>query len=346
MTSPGHILIVDDNDLNRELLCRRLKQQGHTFAVARNGKEAMTQVAVQAFDVVLLDIMMPEMNGYEVLEAMKTDERYQHIPVIMISAVDEVESVVRCIEMGAEDYLPKPFNPTLLKARLGASLDKKRLRDQELAHLQLIDSERQRADDLLRVILPDTVVEELKATNAIKPRRHDNVAVMFCDIVEFTSYCDRREPEEVLAHLQGLVEIFEELTVSHGLEKIKTVGDAFMTTAGLLKPVENPVLSCVRCGLEMVAAAPNVPPQWQVRVGVHLGPVIAGVVGRRQYLFDVWGDTVNTAARVESLGLPNTVNVSGPAWKWVSNRCRTQGNRWVNVKGKGELEIYQVDGLI
>jgi class 3 adenylate cyclase len=150
----------------------------------------------------------------------------------------------------------------------------------------------------------------------------------------------------VLAHLQGLVEIFEELTVSHGLEKIKTVGDAFMTTAGLLKPVENPVLSCVRCGLEMVAAAPNVPPQWQVRVGVHLGPVIAGVVGRRQYLFDVWGDTVNTAARVESLGLPNTVNVSGPAWKWVSNRCRTQGNRWVNVKGKGELEIYQVDGLI
>ena len=345
-TSLGHILIVDDNDLNRELLCRRLKQQGYTFDIAKNGKTAMTQLANQSFDVVLLDIMMPEMNGYEVLEALKADARLKHIPVIMISAVDEVESVVRCIEMGAEDYLPKPFNPTLLKARLGASLDKKRRRDQEVAHLQVIDAERQRADDLLRVILPDTIVEELKATNAIKPRRHDNVAVMFCDIVEFTSYCDQREPEEVLTHLQGLVEIFEELAVRHGLEKIKTVGDAFMTTAGLLKPVDNPVLSCVRCGLEMIAIAPTVPPQWQVRVGIHVGPVIAGVVGRRQYLFDVWGDTVNTAARVEGLGLPNTVNISGPAWRLVSDRCRSQANRLVNVKGKGELEIYQIAGLI
>lgn len=345
-TSLGHILIVDDNDLNRELLCRRLKQQGYTFDIAKNGKTAMTQLANQSFDVVLLDIMMPEMNGYEVLEALKADARLKHIPVIMISAVDEVESVVRCIEMGAEDYLPKPFNPTLLKARLGASLDKKRRRDQEVAHLQVIDTERQRADDLLRVILPDTIAEELKATNAIKPRRHDNVAVMFCDIVEFTSYCDQREPEEVLTHLQGLVEIFEELAVRHGLEKIKTVGDAFMTTAGLLKPVDNPVLSCVRCGLEMIAIAPTVPPQWQVRVGIHVGPVIAGVVGRRQYLFDVWGDTVNTAARVEGLGLPNTVNISGPAWRWVADRCRSQANRLVNVKGKGELEIYQIIELI
>ncbi len=340
----GHILIVDDNDLNRELLCRRLKQQGHTYATAKNGRLAMEQIHNQAFDMVLLDIMMPEMNGYEVLKALKGDPAYRHIPVIMISAVDEIESVVRCIEMGAEDYLAKPFNPTLLKARIGASLDKKRMQDQERAHLLEIDHERKRADDLLRVILPDTVVEELKATNAIKPRRYDNVAVMFCDIVEFTSYCDRREPEEVLTHLQGLVEIFEELALRHGLEKIKTVGDAFMTTAGLLKPLDTPVLNCVRCGQEMIATAPRVPPQWQVRVGIHIGPVIAGVVGRRQYLFDVWGDTVNTAARVESLGQSNAVNVSGEAWQTIADRCQSKDRRRVNVKGKGELEIIQVEG--
>jgi len=346
MTNLGHILIVDDNELNRELLCRRLKHQGYTYDIARNGKEAMSQVQAQAFDVVLLDIMMPEMNGYEVLEALKSDVHLKHIPVIMISAVDEIGSVVRCIEMGAEDYLPKPFNPILLKARLEATLDKKRWHDQEVAHLQMIDSERQRADDLLRVILPDTVVEELKTTNGIKPRRHENVAVMFCDIVGFTSYCDHRDPEEVLTHLQRLVELFEELAVKHNLEKIKTIGDAFMTTAGLLKPVENPVLSCVHCGLDMIAIAPTVPPYWQMRVGIHIGTVIAGVVGRRQYLFDVWGDTVNTAARVEGLGLANTVNISGPAWKYVAGQCRSPSNRLVNVKGKGELEIYQVTGLL
>jgi adenylate cyclase len=344
--SAGHMLVVDDNELNRDLLCRRLKQQGYTYAAARHGQEAIELLGAQTFDVVLLDIMMPEMNGYEVLERMKDNPDLRHIPVIMISAVDELESVIRCIEMGAEDYLPKPFNATLLKARIGASLEKKRLRDQERAHLLEIDAQRKRADDLLRVILPDPVADELKTTNAIKPRRYENVAVMFCDIVEFTSYCDRRDPEEVLNYLQGLVEIFEELALRHSLEKIKTIGDAFMTTAGLLRPVENPVLNCVACGLEMVAAAPRVPPGWQVRVGIHAGPVIAGVVGRRQYLFDVWGDTVNMAARVEGLGAPGAVNLSGEAWSYVSSLCRSRGRRLVNVKGKGELEIYEVDGLL
>ncbi len=343
--TPGHLLVVDDNELNRELLCRRLKGQGYTYDTAKDGKQALERVRTHAFDIVLLDIMMPEMNGYEVLERMKSDPDLRHIPVIMISAVDEVESVVRCIELGAEDYLPKPFNPTLLKARIGASLEKKRLRDLEQANLREIEAQRQRADDLLRVILPDAVVEELKATNTIKPRRHENVAVMFCDIVDFTSYCDRRDPEEVHPHLQNLIELFEELALTHHLEKIKTIGDSFMGTAGLLRTLENPVLNCVQCGLEMVARAPGIPPHWQVRVGIHVGPVIAGVVGHRQYLFDIWGDTVNTAARLEGLGQPNAVNISGPALECVKQSVRSSNQRTVNVKGKGELDIYVVDGL-
>lgn len=342
----GHILVVDDNEMNRDLLCRRLKQQGYTFDSARNGRQALELAQSQAFDLVLLDIMMPELNGYEVLERMKGDPAMRHIPIIMISAVDEIESVVRCIEMGAEDYLPKPFNPTLLKARIGASLEKKRMRDQERAHLREIEAQRKRADELLRVILPDSIADELQATNAIKPRRFENVAVMFCDIVGFTGYCDQHEPEIVLNYLQGLVTLFEEMAFRHGLEKIKTVGDAFMTTAGLLKPVENPVLNCVRCGLEMAAAAPTVPPHWQVRVGIHSGAIIAGVVGQRQFLFDVWGDTVNTAARVEGLGTSNAVNISGEAWQYVSGLCRSTECRTVKVKGKGDLEIYRIDGLV
>ncbi len=343
---PGYMLVVDDNQMNRDMLSRRLKQLGHNFALAVNGREALQMLLVEKFDLVLLDIMMPEMNGYQVLEQMKADNTLRHIPVIMVSAVDEIESVVRCIEMGADDYLPKPFNPVLLKARVSACLEKKRLRDQELAHLQTIEIEKKRADDLLHVILPDTVVEELKATDSVKPRRHENVAVMFCDIVEFTNYCDGREPEEVLAHLQQLVELFEEMALRHDLEKMKTVGDAFMATAGLLKPVDNPVLNCVKCGLEMVAATPALPPSWHVRVGVHVGPVIAGVIGRRQYLFDVWGDTVNTAARVESLGAPNAVNVSAAAWQHISHLCHSEAYGRVYVKGKGEMEMYRVDGLI
>jgi signal transduction histidine kinase len=132
----GHILVVDDNRMNRLKLSRGLEQQGHTVALAENGQQALKMLQKDPFDVVLLDIIMPEMDGYQVLEQIKNDGALRDIPVIVISALDEMDSVVRCIEMGAEDYLPKPFDPVLLKARLGASLEKKKLRDLERAYLQ------------------------------------------------------------------------------------------------------------------------------------------------------------------------------------------------------------------
>jgi two-component system cell cycle response regulator len=131
------LLVVDDNEDNRYTLVQRLKRLGYAnVTTAVDGHQALSELRKHAFDMVLLDVMMPEMNGYEVLEQLRSDERLRHIPVIMISALDQLESVVRCIELGAEDYLPKPFNPVLLRARIGAGLEKKRLRDQEIRYLQ------------------------------------------------------------------------------------------------------------------------------------------------------------------------------------------------------------------
>jgi CheY-like chemotaxis protein len=135
-TPRATLLVVDDNEINRDVLSRRLERQGYTVAVATNGRQAWETVRTQKFDLILLDVIMPEMNGYQVLEQLKSDATLRDIPVIMISALDELDSVVRCIEMGAEDYLPKPFNPVLLRARIGACLEKKRLRDQEVAYLR------------------------------------------------------------------------------------------------------------------------------------------------------------------------------------------------------------------
>ena len=254
-TVAGMILVVDDNELNRELLSRRLGRQGHTIAVAENGRQALEMVRDRGFDLVLLDVIMPELDGYAVLERMKADDSLRHIPVIMLSALDEIESVVKCIEIGAEDYLPRPFSPVLLNARVGASLEKKRLRDQEVVYLQQIEQEKKRADDLLQVILPEQIVGELKANNHVRPRRYEAVAVLFCDIIDFTSYCDGLQPEEVIPGLQGLVETYEDLALCYDLQKIKTIGDSFMAAAGLLNAVENPVLNCIRCGLGMIEAA-------------------------------------------------------------------------------------------
>ncbi len=342
-TQPGALLVVDDNEPNRDMLARRLERLGHRVAQAEDGRKALEKMRAEPFDLVLLDIQMPVMNGYEVLEHLRADETLRSLPVIVLSASDESQSVVRCIQMGAEDHLRKPFDPVLLQARINACLEKKRLRDREVSYLRQIQEEKQRSDDLLHIILPHDVAAELKSTNAVRPRRFDNVGVLFSDIVGFTKYCERHHPEEIHAHLQSLVETFERLAARHGLEKIKTIGDAFMATAGMLAPLENPALHAVRCGLDMIAAARAMPPHWDLRVGVHVGPVIAGVVGRNKYLYDVWGDTVNTAARMEHAAAPGTVCVNAATWNAVQAHCRGNSQGVLQIKGKGDMEIFRID---
>ena len=337
------ILVVDDNEDNRYTLTRRLRREGYAdLREACDGREALALLRAEPADLVLLDVLMPELDGYEVLRRLKEDPGLRHIPVLVISAVTELESAVRCIELGAEDYLPKPFNPVLLRARVGACLEKKRLRDREAAHLAEIERQRRRMDELLHVILPAPAVAELAATDRVTPRRFEDVAVLFADVAGFTAYCDRHGPEEAVAGLQALVEAFEELTAAHGLEKIKTVGDAFMATAGLLEPcAAGPVPASVRCGFAMIGAAARRPEAWRVRVGVHVGPVVAGVVGRRKYAFDLWGDTVNVAARLAQIGEPGAVHLSGAARTRLPERCRVEARGRVAIKGKGEVEVYR-----
>jgi class 3 adenylate cyclase len=342
----GALLVVEDNEVNRDVLRRRLTREGHDVTLARNGREALDLLAARAFDLILLDIIMPELNGFQVLERLKGDERLRHIPVIAISAFGEMDGIVRCIEMGAEDYLTKPFDPVLLRARIGACLEKKRLRDREVLYLEQIKKEQQRTDELLHVILPTEIVTELKANDKVRPRRYEDVAVLFCDIVGFTYFCDRNRPEDVVPHLQELIEAWEEIALRHQVEKIKTVGDAFMAAAGLLKPADNPVLNCVRCGLEMVEACRRLSVQWDVRVGVHVGPVVAGVIGRRQYLFDLWGDTVNVAARMESHGVPGSVTLSGAAWERIAHCAAGEARGLFPVKGKGPVPMVRFERFV
>jgi len=342
---PSRILVVDDNEDNRTVLVRRLERQGHAPTEAVDGEQALALLARGSFDLVLLDMLMPRMNGYEALARMKEDEALRAIPVIMITALDETVSVVRCLELGAEDYLTKPFNPTVLDARIGASLEKKHFRDREVDYLRQIEEEKQRTESLLRVILPEEIAEELKANGEVPPRRYPKVAVLFTDVVGFTSYCDTHGAEDMVGALQQLVEGFEAIAERHGLEKIKTIGDAFMATAGLLAPVDNPALRCVRSGLDMVAESRQLAGGWEVRVGVHVGDVVGGIVGHKKYQFDIWGDTVNTASRMESHGVPGGVNLSRDAWEQVRRHCHGHSRGTLPIKGKGEMEMFQVEGL-
>jgi class 3 adenylate cyclase len=340
------LLIVDDSEDNRFTLASRLKREGYdNVTCANNGRRALELLAERSFDLVLLDIQMPEMDGYQVLEHLKTDTALRNIPVIMISAVDAIDSVARCISLGAEDYLPKPFNAVLLRARVAACLEKKKLRDQEAVYMQQIESEKRRADELLYAMLPAGAVRELKATSQVRPRRYDEVAVLFCDIVNFTPYCDQNPPEKVVEELQALVGEYELIARRHEMEKIKTIGDAFMATAGLLNPVPDPILASLQCGLDMVAASRRIEPKWEVRVGVHFGPVVAGIIGQRQFAFDLWGDTVNTAARIAARASPGAVVTSAATWHRIRDLGRGRSLGYMDLKGKGQVEIIECHEL-
>ncbi len=340
------ILAVDDEEFNLKLLIRHLEKEGFSdVATASNGVEALEAMRGNAFDLVLMDIEMPEMDGISTLEALKSDMKLRDIPVIMISGVEAMDSIVKCIGLGAEDYLSKPFNPVMLRARVNASLEKKRLRDMEGKHLSQLKSEKKKSDQLLNVILPSAAASELKATGKVAPRSYDNAAILFCDIVGFTAFCSNHTAEEVVGGLQNLFVKFEEITRRHQMEKIKTIGDEFMASAGLTMQNFQPLLSAVKCGLDMVEATRSLENGWQVRVGVHAGPVVAGIVGDEKYQFDVWGDTVNTAARMTGLGEPGTVVMTFDSWLQVQDECEGRSLGQVEVKGKGTIEVVECTGV-
>jgi class 3 adenylate cyclase len=350
--APARILIVDDEPFNRDVLVQELELLDHEAAIAVHGRDALDQLAGATVDLILLDIMMPEMDGFSVLRRLKDDTRLRHIPVIMISALDDIDSVVRCIELGADDHLPKPFDPVLLKARIGACLEKKRWHDQELAYLarierqmQEIERERARADRLLHAILPPSAVAELKSHDCVTPRRFEQVAVLFGDLVSFTPYCERHPAEEVVANLDCLTRACEDLVSAHGLEKIKSVGDGVVATANLLQPHPDPVLACVRCAFALSEAARANPASWQIRIGIHVGPVVAGVVGQSKFTFDIFGDTVNVAARLADYGAEGAVYLSDAAWRQLDGRARGRPLGPVALKGKGAIEIWRCESV-
>jgi DNA-binding response OmpR family regulator len=220
------ILVVDDNEDNRVMLQMRLETCGYSdIPTAANGREALERMRAGPVHLLLLDIMMPEVDGYGVLQEMKADPDLRSIPVIVISAVGDLSSVIRCIELGATDYLAKPFNPVLLKARVDSCIERVRYRAQEAAYLQSIEKERHRADQLLATVLPQPIARALKLNGRLPPQRYDGVTVLFCDVVGFTTYAERNPPELVFAELERLVEYFEALADKHGLEKIKMVGE-------------------------------------------------------------------------------------------------------------------------
>ncbi|MDD3580584.1 MAG: adenylate/guanylate cyclase domain-containing response regulator [Desulfobacca sp.] len=291
----GYILVVDDNRMNRLMLARGLEQQGHRVAVAEHGRQALEMVVEQDFDLILLDIEMPEMNGYQVLERLAGEVHWRDLPVIMISAVEEIDSVVRCIEMGAEDYLTKPFNPVVLKARVDATLEKKRLRDEQRA--------------LFRKFASDEVADELLNSGFSLGGRVVEASALFCDIRSFTAIAESQSPQDTIELLNAYYGLMIDAISAEGGLVNQMEGDGLMSIFGAPLALEDHRQRAVLAAQKMIALIVEFN-QEQVRlqrppihigIGIASGPMIAGYVGtQRRASYTCVGDTVNLAARLEA----------------------------------------------
>jgi len=291
---PGHLLVVDDNRVNRLLLIHGLEQEGHDVAYAENGRQALDMLASRPFDLMLLDIEMPVMNGFQVLEALLADPNFRDLPVIMTSASDELDRVVKCIEMGAEDYLTKPLNPVLLRARVNASLEKKRLRDQQRK--------------LLHTFAMPEVADELMKNGLTLGGKHVDASVMFADIRSFTAIAETQDPADTIGLLNDYFALMFDAVTAHGGIPNQMAGDGLMAVFGAPVAHEDHCERAVRAALEMMEnlAAFNAQQaslrkvQIRIGIGVASGVMIAGYTGtqhRAQYT--CIGDTVNLGARLE-----------------------------------------------
>jgi adenylate cyclase len=285
------------------------------------------------------------MNGIEMLERLKSDERLYSIPVIMISGLSESEAVIRCIEAGADDYLPKPFNLVLLRARINACLERKRWRQREQEYLSRLTAEKERSEALLRNILPDPIVRRLNGGETTIADGFAEVSILFADLVGFTPAAARMTPERLVDKLNRIFTGFDKLALQLGVEKIKTIGDAYMAVAGL--PEERPdhaeAVARFAVGMLDVLAGENAADgaaPFQLRVGIHTGPVVAGIIGQHKFSYDVWGDTVNIASRMESSGSPGRIHVSDATQRALAGRFHLEPRGTIELKGRGSANTF------
>jgi class 3 adenylate cyclase len=349
------VLLVDDSRLIRMGLKRSLEEIGVKDIVeASDGREAIETLVREHFDLMLLDMEMPEMNGMEVLAVLRDTPHHPWPPVIVISGGTSLDDAVRCIELGAEDYLSKPFNPVLLRARVKTSVERKRLRDQEITRMrqlkrqhEALAQEQVKTEQLLLNILPAKIAQRLKSGEEHIADACPNVSVLFADMVGFTAMSRTMTPSALVEVLGDLFSRFDLITEKHGLEKIKTIGDCYMLAGGVPEPRDDHAVAVVEAAMDMRAALEEMHERTggalRMRIGVHSGPIVAGVIGIRKFTYDLWGDTVNVASRMESTGQPGRVHVSSSTAELIAHAFELEPRGAIEVKSLGMVETFFVN---
>ncbi|NKB80762.1 MAG: response regulator [Nitrospirales bacterium] len=393
------ILIVEDSPVQATMLRRILTQHGYKATIVKHGGDALPKLREHPFGLVIGDVEMPVMNGYELCVAIKADEQLQDVPVMLLTSLASPTDLMKGLNAGADSYVTKPYDEEVLLARVGALLkdfyhspeheqeevvfageqytitatrqrilnlllstyENARQQNRALTKAQVeltklnqqLEESKQESEQLLMNILPKPVAEELIAYGSSTPAKFDDVSILFTDFIGFTKMAEQLTPQALIDELSIFFNHFDTVVKKHRLEKLKTIGDSYMVAGGLPKPTVTHPMDCILAGLEMqqflMARAEKLEEAHAVacgmRVGIHTGPVVAGVIGKEKFAYDVWGDAVNLASRMESSGEAGRINISCDTYERVKDwfSCEPRGK--IQAKNKGEMEMYFVHGL-
>jgi len=349
----GHrVLLVDDQPMIGEAVRRLLADQADiTFAFCKDAAKALSTAEEFQPTVILQDLVMPDIDGLDLVSQFRSHPGTEKIPVIMLSANEEAATKAQLLEAGANDYLIKLPHQIELIARIRVHSEAyKRLLERDAAFGALersladLTREREKSERLLRNILPDTIAERLKNNVSTIAETYSSVSVLFADLCGFTTFSERVDASQLVDLLDDIFSAFDHLANAYGVEKIKTIGDAYMAVAGLPEARDDHAEAVAGMALGMLEAFRGVMRNrglsMEVRIGIHSGPVVAGVIGKHKFSYDLWGDTVNTASRMESHGEPSRVHVSQGTYTLLQDRYRFTDRGEMNVKGKGMQQTY------
>ena len=354
-TLTGVILAVDDHAENTELLKSVLGRSGHTVHAAHNGRDALKQLETTAVDIVLLDLSMPEIDGKTVLTTLKSDPILRSIPVIVISGEQDVNSVLECIELGADDYLFKPFNSVLLQARIKAGIERKRWHDKESLYLtQLEQREAFIRATFGRYLTDDIVADILEKPEGLKLGGDlREVSILMADIRGFTQLCSELEPEQVVSLLNEYLGTMTEIIMSHRGTIDEFLGDAILAVFGAPKADEAHADNAVHCAIAMQRAVASVNATNQTRqlpnittgIAINTGRVVAGNIGSdRRAKYGFVGSPMNVTARIEDLCGPNELLVAETTKDALTQRFKLDTRGAHSLKGiEHPINIFAID---
>jgi class 3 adenylate cyclase/CheY-like chemotaxis protein len=341
--SRGLVLVVDDEEANRMLLRDPLEVHGYEIIEAENGEQALQKVEQRPPDVILLDVMMPRMDGFEVCRRLKKEARTAHIPILIVTALSERMERMMGIAAGASDFLSKPVDLQELTLRVNHAVHAKRLVDQ-------LQAEQVKVERLLLNSLPGPIAERMKQGEVNIAEHHPDVSVLLADLVGFTTLAAHIGPEQVVYLLNEIFSGFDLLALKHGLEKIKTIGDAYMAAGGVPLPRPDHAEAIAELALDMMAEIEKFNRAYntsiQLRIGISTGSVVAGVIGRWKFTYDLWGDTVNLACRLESLGQAGTILVSNLTYQRLRDKYRFDDSRSLEIKGRAAELVHTLRGRL